>query len=102
MVVDLVVPEKGLRKPTLTCFFLNVSHTNLVTISPEEVLRPQVLVGVFNSLLQSRKMLPVLPMFVPQVVGIDASEDQAGNNDTGKEVRDEIVTHFDRRGTVLN
>lgn len=27
-------------------------------------------------------MFPVLPMFVPQVPGVDAAEDEAGDDDT--------------------
>jgi hypothetical protein len=48
VIVDLVVPEQ--------C---------LIPIAPEEVLRPDVLVWVLDSLFQRRQMAPVLPMFVP-------------------------------------
>jgi hypothetical protein len=65
MVVDAAVPEKG-----------------LVAISPKEVPCPDVLVWVFDTLLQGRHVLPVFPMLIPQVPGIDRREDEAGNHDT--------------------
>lgn len=48
VVVDLFVPEKS-----------------LVSVAPEEVLCPDVLVWVFDSLFQGRKMAPMLPVLVP-------------------------------------
>lgn len=56
--------------------------TDLVPISPEEVLRSEVLVWVFNALFQRRQMLPMFPMLVPQIPGVDASENEARDNDT--------------------
>lgn len=64
VIVDLVIPEH-----------------RLITIAPEEVLRSDVLIRVFDSLLQRRHVLPVLPMLIPQVPGVDASEDEAGDDD---------------------
>ena len=65
MVVDFIIPEES-----------------LIAISPEEVPRPDVLVWVFDSFLQRRHVFPVLPMFGPQVVGVDGCEDEAGCDDT--------------------
>jgi hypothetical protein len=48
VVVDLVIPEKS-----------------LVSIPPEEVLCPDVLVWVFDSFLQGWEMAPVFPMLIP-------------------------------------
>jgi hypothetical protein len=57
--------------------------THLVTITPWVVLVTDVLVWVFDSFLERRHVLPVLPMLCPQVIGVDASEDQAGNDRAG-------------------
>lgn len=58
------------------------SNAYLVTVSPEEVLGPDVLVRIFHALLQGREVFPVFPMLIPQVPGVDASEDEAGCDDT--------------------
>lgn len=63
VVVDAVVPEQG-----------------LVTVAPGEVLGADVLVGVLDALLQRRHMRPVLPMLVPQVVGVGGCEQNAGED----------------------
>ena len=44
----------------------------LVTVAPGEVPHADVLVGVLDTLLQGREVGPVLPVLVPQVVGVDA------------------------------
>lgn len=54
--------------------------THLVTISPGEVLAADVLVGVLSTLLQRGHVVPVLPVLVPQVVGVQATTDEAGND----------------------
>ena len=54
---------------------------HLISISPEEVLCPKVLVWILDSLLQWRKMAPVLPMLIPQILCIDAPKDQAWYDD---------------------
>jgi hypothetical protein len=61
---------------------MTMTFTDLVTISPEVVLRSEVLVWVFNALFQRRQMLPMFPMFVPQIPGVDGSEDKARDNNT--------------------
>ena len=63
VVVDLLVPEKS-----------------LVSIPPEEVLCPDVLVWVFDSFLQGWEMAPVFPMLIPEVLGVDTSKDETGDN----------------------
>jgi hypothetical protein len=63
VVVDAVVPEKG-----------------LVAVAPRVVLGADVLVGILNALLQGRHVGPVLPVVGPEVVGVDAGEDQAGDD----------------------
>lgn len=52
----------------------------LVTISPGEVLAADVLVGVLGTLLQRGHVAPVLPVLGPQVVGVQATADQAGDD----------------------
>lgn len=64
-----------------------MSITHLVTITPEEVLGPDVLVRVLGLLLQTGAVREVLPMLIPQVVGVDRTEDQDGRNGT----RDRLV-----------
>ena len=56
------------------------SQDSLVSISPGEVLRPNVLVWVLYPLLQWRHMRPMNPMLGPQIVGVDRRDDQAGND----------------------
>lgn len=56
--------------------------THLVTISPWEVLAANVLVRVLDALLKWRHVVPVLPVLSPQIVGIDASEDEARDDST--------------------
>lgn len=57
---------------------------DLVTVSPEEILHPDVLIWVFDTVFQRRQMFPMLPMLIPQVPGIDRPEDQARGNDTAQ------------------
>jgi len=75
MVIDLVVPEEG-----------------LVPISPEEVLRSDVLVWIFDSLLQWGEMAPVLPMLVPQIPCIDAAENEAWDDNVEGQSAPEITS----------
>ena len=63
MVVDLVIPEK--------C---------LVSIAPEEVLGADVHVRVLDALLDGLVRL-VLPVLAPEAPCVDASDDQAGDDD---------------------
>jgi hypothetical protein len=60
---------------------------DLVAVSKPEVLASNVLVWVFNSLFQRRQMLPMFPMLGPQVVGIDASQNETGDHHTFEGVR---------------
>ncbi len=50
---------------------------SLVTVSPEEVLGADVLVGVLSALLKWLHVGPVLPMLVPEDVGVSSGDDQA-------------------------
>jgi hypothetical protein len=61
---------------------MTMTFADLVTVSPEVVLRSEVLVWIFNALFQRRQMLPMFPMFVPQIPCVDGSEDKAGDNNT--------------------
>lgn len=56
----------------------------LVTITPEEVLGTDVLVGVLGLLLTRVEVLlvlDVLPVGIPPQLGVDASNDDAGDSD---------------------
>lgn len=61
------------------------TETNLVTVAPGVVLHADVLVGVLGALLQRGHVLPVLPVLGPEVVSVDATADQAGNDGTTRE-----------------
>ena len=54
----------------------------LVTVAPLIILGPYVLVGVLDTLLERREMRPMVPMLVPQVVGVGGSNHKGGNRDT--------------------
>ena len=56
--------------------------TYLVTVSPREVLDTNVLVGVLGALLKRRHVLPVLPVLGPEVVGVEATTNQTGDDST--------------------
>lgn len=56
--------------------------TDLVSISPKVVLGPNVLVRIFDAILEGRLVLPVLPMLIPEVIGVDRCNNQGGRNDT--------------------
>lgn len=57
-----------------------VPEQSLVAISPKEVLGPDVLVRVLDLLLKRRLVRLVLPVLGPQAVGIDACEDERGDD----------------------
>jgi len=38
-------------------------------------------------------MFPVLPMFVPEIVGVDGAEDEAGDNDVDGQSAPEVCKH---------
>lgn len=52
----------------------------LVTVSPGEVLGADVLVGVLGALLEWGHVAPVLPVLLPQVVGIETAGNHDGND----------------------
>ena len=90
MVVDLVVPEKGLSRGSgkdsgCMCRF----EAYLVTVSPEEVLGADVLVGVLRPLRAGVLVLlvgDVLPVGVPPHLGVDTGNDDAGDSDAVERV----------------
>ena len=59
-------------------------ETHLVAVAPGEVLDADVLVGVLGALLERGHVLPVLPVLVPEVVSVDATANQAGDNSTAR------------------
>lgn len=52
----------------------------LVSVSPEEVLGAEVLVRVLSALLKWLHVGPVLPVLVPENVGVGGSNDQSWND----------------------
>lgn len=48
----------------------------LVSVSPEEVLDSHVLIWVLGALLKRRQVFPMSPMLVPEVVCVDAGDDE--------------------------
>lgn len=63
MEVDAIVPEQS-----------------LVAVAPGVVLGADVLVGILDALLQRGHVRPVLPMLVPEAVGVDSGEQEAGED----------------------
>lgn len=64
-------------------------HRNayLVTVAPLVVLGADVLEGVLDALLEGRHVRPVLPMLSPEVVGVQAGEEEGrGDGAVGKAV----------------
>jgi hypothetical protein len=59
------------------------NDTYLVTITPGVVLHTDVLVRVFRALLKRGHVLPVLPVLLPEVVGVDGAKDKARNDSAG-------------------
>ena len=57
-------------------------RTYLVTVAPGEVAGADVLVGVLDALLERGHVRPVLPMLVPEVVGVQAGEEEGGRDGT--------------------
>lgn len=57
------------------------SQDGLVTVAPLVVLGADVLVSVLGALLQRRHVGPVLPVLVPQVVGVGTSGNQGDGDD---------------------
>lgn len=54
--------------------------TYLVTIAPGEVAGANVLVGVLGALLKRWHVRPVLPMLVPEGVGVEAGQEEGGGD----------------------
>jgi len=61
----------------------------LVTVAPGEVLGAHVLVGVLDALLKRGHVAPVLPVLLPEDVGVDATTDQGGN--AGAVVNESVI-----------
>ena len=63
-----------------TSFLTRRIKAYLVTVTPLVVLGANVLVGVLSAILQSGHVAPVLPMLVPQVVGVGSGGNEAGGD----------------------
>ena len=60
-----------------------IPKQRLIPIPPKEVLRSDVLIRVLNAFFQGRHVGPVLPVLDPEIVGVDAAEDEGGDYDAG-------------------
>lgn len=77
----------------LVASWIGVAH--LVTVTPEEVLGADVLVGVLGSLRLGGKVGLVLPVLEPQTVGVDTTEDDRGDdNAVLQDSRSELLDFF--------
>lgn len=54
---------------------------SLVTVAPAEVLGTDVLVGVFWLFLNRDVVGDVLPVLVPEIIGIDGGDNQGRDSD---------------------
>lgn len=79
------------------------SQDGLVTIAKEVVLGANVLVSVLSALLKRSHVVPVLPVLVPEVVGIDRGDDDDRGKGTGKQVSSvgEIRVRVHVRGRAI-
>lgn len=59
---------------------IQANFAHLVTIAPLVVLGADVLVRVLGALLQRRHVAPVVPVLIPQVVGVGARSHEGGDN----------------------
>lgn len=57
---------------------------HLVTITPEEVLGAEVLVGVLGALLKRGRVGLVLPVLAPQPIGVGGRDGESGKDDAEK------------------
>ena len=77
-----------------------LARTHLVTISPEVVLGPDVLVGVLGLVLKSGAVGDVLPVLGPEPVGVDTGEDDGWDHNAicllVSVVRDQVLVGHTR------
>jgi hypothetical protein len=59
-------------------------YAYLVTIAPSIVLVPDVLVGILDALFQRGHVVPMFPMLVPQVIGVDCGESNARDHEAAR------------------
>ena len=82
VVVDLVVPEKGLASSQHGGARRGqYQRAYLVTVSPEVILGTDILVGVLGLVLLGSVVGNVLPVSIPPQLCVDAGDDQARNGD---------------------
>jgi hypothetical protein len=67
---------KGLKFSSIYIIQDRDAQEALISITPEKVLGANILVRVFWPLWERRHVLPVLPMLVPEVVGVDTTEEE--------------------------
>jgi hypothetical protein len=78
--------------------------TYLVTVSEGEVLDTDVLVRVLGALLKRGHVGPVLPVLSPEVVSVEATANQAGNNGAVNQLVSlgELQSKFVPTGNILD
>jgi hypothetical protein len=59
-------------------------YAHLVTIAPPVVLAPDILIGILDALFQWGHVVPMLPMLIPQVVGVDCGESNARDHNAAR------------------
>lgn len=91
MIVDLVVPEERLEPRSVTVIDrVYLAATHLISVTPKEVLCPDVHVRVLCLLVERRLMRLVLPMLVPQAPCVDGGKDECRNCDVDSQPPPEI------------
>ena len=70
---------------------------HLVTVTPEEVLGADVLVGELGLLLLRGLVGLVLPVLEPETVGVDTGDDDGGNDDAVEEDNNQICVQLSSR-----
>lgn len=82
LILFLAPPFSRQRHPQVNEKEGKLAH--LVTVTPEEVLGAEVLVGVLGALLKRGRVGLVLPVLAPQPVGVGARDGESGNDDAEK------------------
>jgi hypothetical protein len=83
VIVDFVVPEKRLRR-SVSSGREQREGTCLVTVTPEVVLGADVLVRIFDLVLEGRCVLGVLGVSIVSDLSVGDGEDETRDGDTAQ------------------
>lgn len=114
MVIDIIVPEQSLHKnqrcisqtiPETPRSPVTITHSNpettkttyLVTIAPEVVLGPDVLVCVLGLLALRRLVRLVLPVLRPELVSVYARDAEGRDDDAAPVSAPSLIAPANRR-----